>query len=735
MKTAFKPTRRKFVVSGAVLLGGGAFLLHSAQSQAAKEAAEHAASLTQGATTHSFNGWLKMGVDGAITLYSPHIDFGQGTHTALAQMLADELDADWSQMTVQPAPAEAAFANVALVRGYLAEEGGFLHALAGFSPALLNFAARQVAGQSTAGSTGVRYTGQHGMRVLGASVREALITVAARRLGVLPSTLVASKSVITHTASGRSLRYGDLVVDAAREPLSGKTKLKNRAQFQLIGQSVSRLDVPAKVDGSAVYGIDLKLPQLRVAVVHASPVAGGMLRAFNQQAALAVPGVERVVVLGDAVAVVANGYWPALQGLKALQLGFDAGPGARVSSVGILQAQRQLTGAARFLPAGFALQNDGSNKSLEAEYQVPFLHQAPLEPLNLTGHFKDGKLTVWGGLQDPLDARQLLAEAAKLPEQRVHFVPTLMGGGFGRRFPHRCLEIIAQIAQLAPQLPYPVKLIWPREEDFAHCGFRPQVSAVMKATLSREGQILSWHSRYAQGQDADTAAAVPYEIRNFNAQHHTSVSGVTEGAWRAVNHSQHGFFTEAMVDELAHLAGQDPLAFRLNHLRADSKAARVLGALRQHAQWDTASASDVGRGLALVPAMGSMVGMVVEVALDQRRALQVRRVVVVVDCGLLVNPRNGQAQVAGAVVMGLSAALGEAITFKAGAVEQTSFADYPILRLAQVPRIDVHFMPSDAPPTGLGEVGLPPVAAALCSAIFQLTGKRIRQLPVAQQVG
>jgi isoquinoline 1-oxidoreductase subunit beta len=729
MTAPLQPTRRKFLVTGAALAGGSVFALHTVDSQAASEAA----GLTQSANEYSFKGWLKMGSDGAITIYSPHIDFGQGSHTALAQMLADELDADWAQVRVTSAPASAAFANAALARGAAAEEGGFLNALANFSPALVGFVARQMNLQSTAGSTAIRFTGQYGMRVLGASTREALLTVAARRWKVPKAELVAANSVVSHAASGRQLRYAELAADAAQESLSGRPRLKERAQFKLIGQSVPRLDVPAKVDGSALYGIDLKMPGLRVAVVQAAASAGGKLRAFNAQAALAVAGVEKVVTLGDSVAVVATGYWPALKGLKALQLGFDAAAGEPVSSPAILAAQRQLTGGDLLQPKGFVQQDVAGGRSLQAEYQVPFLHQAPMEPLNLTAHFKDGQLTVWGGLQDPLSARSQIAEEARLPVDKVQFVPTLMGGGFGRRVPHRCPEIVAQIAKLAPQLAHPVKLIWPREEDFAHCGFRPQVSAVMRATLNSDGKLQTWHCRYAQSHDADGATALPYELPDFKAQHHAHVSGVTQGAWRSVNHSQHGFFSECMVDEMAQLAGQDPLVFRLNHLRKDARATQVLTALRQHAQWDTPAAQGVGRGVALVPAMGSVAGMVVEVALDAKGGLQVRRVVAVVDCGLLVNPRNGQAQVAGGVVMGLSAALGEAITFKDGAVQQTNFSDYSLLRLAQTPKIEVHFVASDAAPGGLGEPGVPPVAPALCNAIFQLTGKRIRQLPIAQQ--
>jgi isoquinoline 1-oxidoreductase subunit beta len=729
-----KLARRRFLVGSAVLLGGAAFAINAVDDVADAGAAGQPAGQAPGTQQeHAFAPWLKIGTDGTITLYSPHIDFGQGTHTALAQMLADELDADWSRVRVESAPADPAFANAALVRGFLAETGGALEVVGEIFPALVNLAARVAADQSTAGSTGVRYTGQHGMRVLGASVREAMVKAAARRLGVPRDRLVTADSVVRHEASGRDLSYGELAADAARQSLSGKPRLKRPEEFRFIGKSMPRMDVPAKVDGTAVYGMDLKRPDLRVAVVRASPVAGGKLTRFDQAAAMAVPGVESVVVLQHAIVVVAAAYWPAHQGLVALEPDFEPGPGAVVSSAAIAQAHRRLTGGDRLQPRGFEQTEANGDRSVEAEYQVPCLHQAPMEPLNLTGHFDGGKLTVWGGLQDPLAARKQLAKAANLPLENVRFVPTLMGGGFGRRFPHRCTEIIEQMAQLAPRLPYPVKLIWSREEDFAHCGFRPQVAAVIKATLSAEGKVSSWQSRYAQEESADAAAALPYNVGRFEAKHLEHVSGVSEGAWRSVNHSQHGFFTESMVDELAQLAGQDPLAFRLNHVRPDSKASRVLQALREHAQWERAPAAGVGRGLALVAAMGSMAGMVVEVMLDGARKLVVCRVVTVVDCGLLVNPRNGQAQIEGGVLMGLSAALGEAITFKDGAVQQTSFADYPILRLAQAPKIEVHFIPSNEAPGGLGEPGLPPVAPALCNAIFQLTGKRIRQLPVADQ--
>jgi isoquinoline 1-oxidoreductase subunit beta len=725
-------TRRAFLLGGASVLGGGVFALRWLHSRAA-DAAER---LTTGAGEGSFAGWLKIGADDTITVYSPHIDFGQGTHTALAQMLADELDADWSRVRVEQAPAESAFANTALGKGFTIGDFPIPAALTGTVDAAFSMVARRIHLQTTGGSTAIRFTGQYGMRVIGAAARQALLTTAAARLGVPAGELVAAKSIITHTPTGKTLRYGELAADAGARAMSAAPTLKTREQFTLIGKAIDRFDIPGKVDGSAKYGIDLKLPDMRVATIHASPVHGGTLTSVDPAPAMAVEGVERVIRLPNAVAVVGRGYWPALQGLRALRPVFADGGAATVTTASIFAAQdaaRATKKPAHTIDVGNvdrALAEPGV-QLIEARYQVPFLQQAQMEPLALTAHLQNGTLHLWGGLQDPIAARFIAAEAAGLDPDNVVFHTTIMGGGFGRRFPAAC-TIIGQVVAIAMQVPYPVKLIWSREEDVAQGSYRPQVSAVLRAAVSSSKQVTAWQSAYVQGGDAGGEARTPYLFPNLSLQHFSHASHVITGPWRSVDASQHGFFNESFVDEVAHAAGIDPYQFRRRHLANGSPHQKVLDEAALRAGWNTPLSVGRGRGIAIVESFGTIVAEVVEASLGDNGKPIVHRVTAVVDCGTVVDPRNAEAQVQGAILMGLSAAIGEAITIENGAVVQRNFHQYPILGMAATPPvIAVHFLTSDRPIGGLGEPGLPPAAPALANALFAATGRRIRELPIS----
>ena len=576
------------------------------------------------------------------------------------------------------------------------------------------------------------------MRVVGAAARQALIATAAGRLGVPESELTATNSVITHAKSGKTLRYGELAEEAAGRSLDKSPKLKERAAYKFIGKPVDRFDIPSKVNGSAEYGIDVKMPDMRVATVIAAPVREGKLTSVDPAPALAIKGVEKVISLESAVVVVASGYWAALKGVRALAPKFSDGGHAGLSTASVFDAQAALiksgkpdnTGGSGDVDAAF---NAQGAKLLESDYRVPFLHQAAMEPFAMTGHHKDGKLEVWGATQDPIATRNLLAKFAGLGVGDVTFHPMIMGGGFGRRFPPYT-QIIEQIAKVAMQVDYPVKLIWSREEDVKQGAYRPQSSAHLKAALGADGKITAWQTDYAQFADAEAETVFPYTVPATARRHHKYISNQVDAYWRSVNSTQHGFYNESFIDELAHLAGADPYQFRRAHLKPGSRHLAVLDAAATRAGWGTPLAAGTGRGIAIVESFGTICAHVVEASIKADGTPQVHKVFAVVDCGTLVSPVNGEAQVQGGILMGLSTALGEAITLTGGAVDQNSFSDYPILKMADAPQIDVHFIENDSPIGGLGEPGLPPATPALVNALFTVTGKRIRNLPILNQL-
>jgi isoquinoline 1-oxidoreductase beta subunit len=726
--------RRAFLVGSALLVGGGVFGVYWSDSSARARAK----ALTETGNDRNFLGWMKIAEDDTVTVYSPHIDFGQGTHTALGQMLADELDADWSKVMVEQAPADTAFANTPLGKGFLAEMSGAPGVINALPGALIAMIARSLPLQITGGSSAVRYTGQVGMRAVGAAVRLALIEEAADRLDVPASELTTADSKVIHAASGKSLRYGELAAAAAERSLSSDPVLKTRDQFKLIGKGVPRLDIPAKVDGSAVYGIDLMLPDMRVATIAAAPVRGGKLLSVDEKPALTVAGVEKVVKLDDAVIVVASRYWQALKGLKALSPRFSDGGHGGLSSDTIHAAQDKLRAAGKpdneggdgDVEAAFGV---AGVHTLTADYRVPFLHHAMMEPFALTGHYKQGKLTLWGGLQDPLTTRARAAKAAGIGMDDVVFNPMIMGGGFGRRFPDMT-EIIDQVAVLAKQVPYPVKLVWSREEEVRHGTYRPQSSAQLKATLGKDGKISAWRTDYVQSGDAEGETSFIYAIPATSRRHFSYQSNQIDGPWRSVNSTQMGFYNESFIDELAHSAGEDPYQFRRKHLPAGSRHLKVLDTVAERAGWGSPLPEGVGRGIAIVESFGSIVAEVIEASVREDGSPEVLKAWAVVDCGTTVNPLNAEAQIAGGMIMGLSSAIGEAITIDRGAVVQSNFNDYNILKLADAPPvIDVHFIESGAKMGGIGEPGVPPASPALANALFAATGKRIRTLPILTQ--
>ncbi|MFM7348071.1 MAG: molybdopterin cofactor-binding domain-containing protein [Erythrobacter sp.] len=727
-----KGVKRRIFLAGTALLAGGAVF---GVWWSDKSAGKRANALIGGEGKHAFN-WMTIAEDDTVTVYSPHIDFGQGSQTALGQMLADELDADWNRVVIEQAPADTAFANSALAKGFLPTMAGDF--AAGLLPdAVIGMMARSMPLMITGGSSAVRFTGEIAMRKTGAAVRAALIAEAADRLGVPASELTTADSKVTHAASGRSLRYGELAAGAAARALDSDPPLKARDQWKLIGKPIVRRDIPAKVDGSAVYGIDFTLPDMRVATVAAAPVRGGKLQSVDEAPALAVNGVEKVVKLDDAVIVVAKGYWQAKKGLEALSPKFTDGGHAAISSAAIYAAQGKL------LDSGKADNEGGSGdvdaafgaagaKVVEAEYRVPFLHHAMMEPFALTGHFKDGKLHLWGGMQDPLTTRKKAAAAAGLAVDDVIFTPMIMGGGFGRRFPD-LVEIIDQVAILAKQSPYPVKLVWSREEEVTHGTYRCQSSARLKGAV-KDGKITGFRMDYAQADNAESEVPFFYDLPAASRRHFAYKSNQIDGPWRSVNATQIGFYVESFMDELAAAAGEEPYRFRRRHLAPDGRHIKVLDEVVKRSNYDSPLPDGVGRGIAIVESFGTIVAEVVEATLKQDGTPKVLKAFAVVDCGTTVNPLNAEAQIMGGLIMGLSSAIGEAVTLDKGAVVQSNFDTYPILKAADAPPfVDVHFIESGAKTGGIGEPGLPPASPALANALAAATGKRVRTLPVLAQ--
>ncbi len=723
--------RRAFLIGGVAIVGAGLFGISIADSNAAKDAKAR----IRGEGEHSFATWLKISEDDVITIYSPHTDIGQGSNTGLAQMLAEELDATWEQVRIVSAPAESAFANVGLGRGFLAKMSGQPAIINGIPQSFLSFIARQMNLQITGGSTALRFTGQVTFQKVGAATRLALIETAAKRLNAPVGELTTQDSHVVHAKSGRSLRYGELAEEAATLALDNAPKLKDPSQYRLVRQSMQRLDIPAKVDGSAQYGMDFAMPGMRVATIMAAPVRGGKLTSVDTAPALAIKGVEKVIKLDDAVAVIGKGYWPAISGLRALAPSFSDGGNAGISTASIFKAHdaAMAKGEAEGEAGEGDVQAALGAKPIMAKYQVPFLHHAMMEPFALTAQFKDGKLDIWGGMQDPLATKMMAVEVSGLDADNVTFHPMIIGGSFGRRLP-MYMEIVGQVTKLAMQLPYPVKLIWSREEEVAQGAYRPQSSAVLTASLTDQKRIAAYRNDYAQPESAESETVFPYSLPAVSRRHFAHVSNQTTGAWRSVNSTQQGFYNESFMDELAHAAGEDPVTFRRNHLKAGSRHLRVLDEVAARSGWGSPLPAGRGRGVAMVESFKTIVAHVVEASVGEDGMPKVHKVTTVVDAGSIVNPDAAMAQIEGGTIMGLSSAIGEAITLEKGVVQQSNLSDYPLMTMAQSPSVqDIHFLNSGAPMGGIGEPGVPPAAPALANALFAATGKRVRNLPIMTQ--
>ncbi len=683
------------------------------------------------------NAWVRVLADGSVSVVIDRSEMGQGVLTSLAMLAAEELDADWERLRVEQAPANEAYVNPAF----------------------------PVPVQVTGGSASVRAAWLP-MRQAGAKARAMLVAAAAREWGVEPATCRTDKGRVIHEASGRMLGYGELAESAAKLPVPERVELKDPKDFRLIGQPLKRVDTGAKVKAEAQFGIDVRVPGMLVAVVARCPVLGGKLGKLDERKARAVPGVHQVFAIDSGVAVVAENYWAATKGREALDLTWEEGPNAELSTEALKAAFKALAARGEARPArreGDAAKALGAAAgAVTASYELPFLAHAAMEPMNCTAHVDKDRCRVWAPTQYQSGFPMFLGggalnaakKACGLSADRIEIHTTQLGGGFGRRLQS---DFVFEAVQVSKKAGAPVKVVWSREDDTAHDFYRPMSYHELKARLGPDGMPLALHHRIVapsiilrdlpswmpgfaadwfgathDGVDESTvegAFDMPYAIPNLLVDWVLAETPVPIGYWRSVGHSYNALVVESFIDELAAAAKQDPFEFRRRLLVNSPRHLKVLELAAQKAGWGRALPKGRFRGIALSRPFLSYVAEVAEVSIENG-VPRVHRVVCAVDCGRVVNPNIVEQQISGGVVFGLAALLHGEITFQNGRVQQSNFHDYPVARMRESPAIEVHIVQSAEDPTGTGEPGVPSLAPAVCNAVFSATGKRVRSLPV-----
>jgi len=707
-------TRRQFLTVSA--LAGGGFAVGFAFPWASTLAADDKARFAP-------DQWIRITPDNTVTVVVDKCEMGQGVYTGLPMLIAEELDADWSNLRIEPAPAAKEYA----------------HPWFGV--------------QGTGGSTSIRAMWQP-LRQAGATARAMLVAAAAQTWQVDPATLKTERSAVIGPG-GKRLTYGQLASTAAKVAPPKDVALKPASAFRIIGTPVKRLDTPEKTNGTAKFGIDAKPPGMLTAVVARAPVVGAKLVSFDAEKAKASKGVKMVVAVesptAQGVAVIADGYWNAKRGRDLLEIKWDDGANAGLSTDGMRNAMQALAASGE---GALTARKEGDTasaaaaKRVEGVYEVPYLVHAPMEPMNCTVWVKPDGVEIWTGSQAQGPNQMTVAQLTGLKPEQVKINTLLLGGGFGRRF---APDVLVEAVQLSKQANAPVRVVYSREDDTRGYYYRPMAVARMKGGVDASGNPVAFEATTVldslaegtgfeamiikdriDGTAVEGLANLPYTIPNLRIDWVKYQPGVRTWFWRSVGSTQNAFFSECFVDELAHAAGKDPFEFRRALLDKQPRHRVVLELAAEKAGWGKPLPAGRARGIAVAESFGSYVAEVAEVSLEDGRP-RVHRVVIAADVGTVVNPNQVAAQMEGGMIYGLSAALYGQITLKDGKVDQSNFHDYPVVRMNEVPKVEVHLVKSTEAPGGVGEPGTPPIAPAVANALFALTGERARTLPLVKQ--
>lgn len=713
--------RRDFLKTGAAVGGGLLISLYLPELAQARVASKTSGkNRLTGRDPFAPNAFVRIAPDDTVTVIVNKSEMGQGVYTSLPMLLAEELEADWSKIRVESAPVDQVYA----------------HPVFGI--------------QMTGGSTSTASEWER-FRKAGATARMMLIAAAAQKWQVETQSLRAENGHVIHGVNGRRASFGSLADTAATLTPPKDVPLKDPKDFKIIGKPRRRLDTPGKVNGTAQFGLDVQIPGMMTAVVVRPPVFGGKVISLNAEKAKAVAGVKDVVQVPSGVAVIATGFWPAKLGRDRLEIKWDDGPNASLSTLGMREQYAALArtpGLVARKVGDPAKALAGAAKTITAEYEVPYLAHAMMEPLNCVVDLRADRCEIWTGTQFQTVDRMAAAATAGLKPEQVQIHTTLLGGGFGRRA-NPASDFVVEAVQVAKAAQVPVKVVWTREDDIRGGWYRPMWYDRMVGGVDAGGNPVAWtHTIVGQsimqgtmfeqfgikngidGSSVEGAAELLYGIPNLQVDLHTPKIGVPVQWWRSVGHSHNGFAVEAFFDELAHAGGKDPYELRRALLVDQPRMRAVLELVAQKANWGKPLPMGRGRGIATHFSFDSYVAQVAEVSVDKNGGLRVHRVVCAIDCGRVVNPDSVKAQMEGGIIFGLTAALKDEITLERGRVQQRNFHDYPMLRINEAPGIEVYIMPSTENPTGVGEPGVPPVAPAVANAIFAATGKRVRKLPI-----
>jgi len=704
-------SRRDFLKNGILVGGGlmlGCYLPHGKRIEEAS---------AQSGVTFLPNAFIRISSDDRVTIIVNKSEMGQGVYTSLPMVVAEELEVDWGKIQVEGAPVDSAYNHT------------------------------QWGIQGTGGSTSV-WSEWERLQKVGATARLMLIQTAADIWKVNPTSCRAEKGFVIHDATKRRISYGKLVEKASQMEVPKEVHLKDPKDFKIIGKSMKRLDTPEKASGKAIFGMDVSIPGMLTAMVVRSPVFGGKVKSFNSQKTKAIPGVKDVAQIDSGVAVIAESFWSANKGRETLEIVWDEGPLAKLSTEGMREEYTRLAktpGAVARKEGNPQQAFSKAARQLHAEYEVPYLAHACMEPLNCLVDLHEDGCEIWTGTQMQTMDRNTAARVAGLKPEQVKIHTTFLGGGFGRRANPQS-DFVAEAVSVAKMVKKPVKVIWTREDDMRGGYYRPMWFDRIAAGLNNRGDLIAWqHTIVGQSilsgtafdpkMEVDPASVegakeIPYEIPNFLVDLHSPKIGVPVLWWRSVGHSHTAFVVESFIDEVAQAAGQDPYEFRRKLMLKHPRHLGVLQLAAEKAGWGNPLPKGHGRGIAVHQSFGSFVAQAAEVSVNPSGKVRVHNVVCAIDCGKIVNPDIIKAQMESGIVFGLSAVLYGEITFQNGRVKQSNFHDYPILRMNEMPAVEVHIVSSKEKPGGVGEPGVPPIAPAVCNAIFAVTGKRIRSLPI-----